>query len=259
VAPSIWVPGKSTLKRSPGVRELDNTIGEWDEARVTTEPTKVKGGLSLEVAPGREAILIAMLTRKTRRTMNSATVTEALGDVDGFATAGVTVNTATMKCAKGEDLMVDFDCIGRSRARVAPAIPNFNAPPAPYVFEELLAMVRGGNEYHLETVELGIDHQCKDDKYGSDGTGLLREVPTDGRKISLKLDHQYEHPDLWDAAMARQWITAVMRFTRADNYFTWTFPACIIMEGDIEEGMQPLELKACRTQTAEAVSFAYGG
>jgi len=258
VAPSAWLPGKSTLKKSPGIRELENPVGEWDEARVTTEPTKVGGSLSLEVAPGRESILIAMLTRVTRRTMQPVTVYDVLGDQDAFVNAGVCANTVSFKCASGEDLMADVDVIGRTRGRSAIPIPNFNSAPAPYVFEEMLVGVAGAYEYHLEDVEVSVDHKLKDDKYGSDGTGLLREIPTDGRVVTVKLKHAYEHPELWDAAMARQALAATLLFQRGSSYFGISFPYLLITEGDVEDNEQPLELKALRTTTSEAIVLTRG-
>ena len=256
--PTAWIPGKSSLKKSPGIRDLDTPVNEWDVTRVTSEPTKVKGSLNLEIAPGREALLLSLLTRATRRTMTSCSVYDVLGDQDAFANYGVCVNTCGIKTAVGEDLLADLDVIGRERVRVAIPTPNFNVPPAPYVFEEMLVSVQGSYEYHLEDIEISVDHKLKDDKYGSDCTGLLREIPSDGRVISVKLKHAYEHPELWDAAMSRTPLTASLLFTRGAAYFGIAFPYLLITEGDVEENEQPLELKAMRTTAGEAIVFTRG-
>ena len=266
--PTLWMPGKSTLKKSPGIRELANPVGEWDATRVTTSPTKVSGALTLEVAPGREALIIQMLTRRISgegayRTMNSFTVVEVIGEAshprDMFINTGVSCNKGTFKTASGEDLIFEADTIGRERYRPSsPMVPNFTEPPAPYVFEEMLVTVQGQYEYHIETAETDFDHKLKDDSYASDATGLLRDIPSDGRIISQKLDHAYEHPELWDLAMARLPIATVLRFARANYYFQIGLPLTYATEADVADDKQSLELRPLKAAAEEAVTFTVG-
>ena len=145
-APTIWMPGQAKLKTSTGIREIkDRPTGNWDETRVTVGPTKVDGSLTLEVAPGREAIIQQMLARRLTgdyayQTMNSFTVVQVIGDYQNptemFVNTGVCVNKGTFNCASGEDLIFNADVIGRARTRSnIPLLPNWSTtPPAPYVF-----------------------------------------------------------------------------------------------------------------------------
>ena len=251
VAPTIWLPGTSSLKKPPGIAVLENPVGEWEESRVTRRPTKVEGSLELEIIPGATTILRALLTRKGRRNLNSISVYDNYGDQTAFRNLGITAKSATFKCASGEDLMGSFDCVGRTRDRVTPLIPDFDLT-APYTYEEMIVTAAGAPEYHLSEVEIGYDFAVVDDKFRSDGTGLLREVPTDGQAVVVTLQHDFEHADLWDLAMAGTELSLTLVFTRLAHVLTWTMPRCIHLEGDVEGNEQPLELKPLRSADGTA-------
>lgn len=271
-APSVWLPGESKLSKSPGIRELARPLGEWDETRVTTGPTKVSGSLTLEVSPGRESVIEALLTRRLTgpgayRTMQSVTVWEVLGPAqtptDCFCNPGICCNTGTFKCASGEDLTFEAEVMGRERYRATAPAPAFVVgsawPAAPYVFEELHIGVGGAYEYHMDTTEVKFDHQLREE-YGSDATGLVRGLPTNGRKITETLDHVYEHGDLWDNVMARRPVATTLRWVRGSYYFNISLPLCYYNEGDVAGGKQTLELKALKPPGGtSAVIFDYYG
>lgn len=246
VAPTIFVPGTSSLKKPTGRVVLESPIGEWEESRMTQRPTKVEGTLELEVGPGRTELLRTWLGRRDRRTMRSATVIDTYGDQTGFVSAGVAAKSATMKVASGEDLMISVDCLGRTRVRTTPVVPTYPDLAAPYVFEEMIATIAGGPEYHLSEVEVAWDWQVQDDKFRSDGTGLLREVPTDGQSVIITLQHDFEHADLWDQAMSGVQVGLSLVFTRGSRVMSLVMPRCNFDEGDVEDNMQPLTLRALK-------------
>jgi hypothetical protein len=254
VAPSVWIPGTSSLKKSPGRAVLERPVGVWEETRTTQRPTKVEGSLELEIGPGRTDILRSLLSRRTWRHLHSATVQETLGDQAGFRTCGVVVKTASFKVASGEDLIGNFEVLGRQRERVTPVAPLFASAPAPYTFEEMIATLAEGREEHFSEIELKYDFNIVDDKFRSDGTGLLREAPTDGQSVIVSIQHDLEHNDLWDAAMRGDRVALSFVFTRSGyTDMVWTLPLCEYQEGDRDGNEQPLELRALASGTTPAV------
>jgi hypothetical protein len=246
VAPTLYVPGTSKLKVPAGVRMVDRPTGQRYQTRWTTQPRHVTGSTELEVAPGRESIVTALLTMKDRRLPNTYTIYDILGDVDGFINAGCAVNTASLKCSTGEDLVVSYDWIGRTRTRMAkPLTPPVQEYPAPYVYEEIQITLAGGAEYEITDVELSVDRKLKDDKYGT--TGLLREIPSDGDETTVKLTHEYSHPQIWEAAMARIEMSLSLLFVRGSASFGIVLPRLICTEPDVSENVQELELTALAT------------
>jgi hypothetical protein len=246
VAPSIWIPGTSSLKKTPGRAVLERPVGEWEESRTTQRPTKVEGGLELEVAPGRNLVIRQMLIRKGLRNLNSVTVVDTLGDQAGFQNAGITAKSAEFKCASGEDLIASFDCVGRTRERITPVAPVFNSAPAPYTFEEGVFSLAGANEEHLAEVGLKYDFKAMDDKFRSGGGGLLKEVPTDGQEAIFSVEHDFDETALWDAVMEGAQIAVVLTFTRGANILTCTAPRCEYFEGDVESNTQTPQLRALK-------------
>jgi hypothetical protein len=244
VPPALFVPGKSTLKRSAGVRIVERPTGRRAASRWTLAPYHVTGSLELEVAPGREQIIKDLLTMRDRRLPKTFTVMDVLGDQATFQNTGVAANTTSIKCAKGEDLIATCECIGRDRQRLTSAlvVPPTDFP-APYVFEEMDIAIYGGSHFDLDDIEVSIGQKLKDDKTGP-GTRLLREIPSDGLEVTLKLAHAYEHDELWDAGMAQIEMAVRLVWTRGAATLVVYCPRCVCLEPDVEGNMQPLELTA---------------
>lgn len=255
VAPSIWMPGKSTLKGTTGVRKLEYPVGEWEESRYGEEPAKVSGGLTFEVAPGRSAALRALTTRATDTTLQSATVYDVWGARKAFVNTGLCAKTVELSCAKNEILTADLDCVARLRNAATAVSPNYAAPPAPYIFKELRVILGDGYENHCETAKAKWDFQLDEDDYRADGTGLVNEFPTDGGSLVITLDHIYEHHELWEAARARTEMVLALIWRRGATTLTLSVPRVVINDGmDIdEEGKQPLELKAYKPTSGGAM------
>lgn len=242
VPPTTFLAGKSTLKRPAGVRLVDRPVGSRHQRRYTKTPYHVTGSLELEIAPGREQIVKDLLAMRDRRLPQSFTVHNILGDQVGFVNTGVCANTVNFKCAKGEDLMATAECIGRDRQIVKTplVVPDMDYP-VPYTFEELDIAIAGGSHFDLEDLEFGFSKKLADNKTGP-GSYLLREIPSDGSELTIKLQHAFEHDELWEAGMNRVEMAVRAVFKRGAASFTVFFPRCICLEPDVDGNMQPLEL-----------------
>lgn len=256
VAPTVWIPGTSTLKTKPGFTELDNPVGVRGETRVGLGPEEHSGGLTLEVAPGAPTTtLLSLLDFVDGSTthLKSASVYEMLGPTDGWLSSGLCANKFTLNIAKGENVTAELDCFAQQRRRFAlvaglviPTIPLTAARPAPFVYKEFVATLDNADEVHLWTAKLEIDHMMKNDEYGSDGTGLVTGYPSDDLRVTVSLDHLYEHPDLHDAAIAGTEIAWELVLQRGTDLLTVTLPRTQIMEGqdpDEDDTKQSLQLK----------------
>jgi len=252
VAPLYWLPGTSTIKTNLGIEDLETPVGEWEESRYSEGDVKVSGGLTLEVSPGREAPLLHLISRATLQTMNSVTLYKVLGSQDCFRTSGLVAKTVHFKLGRGERLSADIDALARLTDRVAAPTPNYDSPPAPYVFKEMVVTLASARQVRIKTVDLGLDFQVADDEFWSDGTGLIASAPTDGWKGTLKLDRAYESAELWDAAWARQEMSCVLRFVRGARWFNLAMARTLINDGvdPDDDALQPLELKILKPATA---------
>ena len=248
VPATIIVPGTSSLKRSAGVRMVDRPVGRREQSRYTLAPYHVTGSVELEIAPGREQIIKDLLTMRTRRLTKSYTVHEAQGDQVGFVNTGICPNTLSCKCAKGEDLIATAECIGQDRKLVkTPFIAPAGDYPVPYTFEELDIEIYGGSHVDVEEIEFGFDNKLADDKTGP-GSRLLREIPSDGSEITIKIQHAFEHDELWEAGMNQVEMRIRALFRRGAATFPVLFPRCICLEPDVDKTMQPLELTALASE-----------
>lgn len=265
VAPTVWIPGTSSLKTKPGFTELDNPVGVRGETRVGLAPAEASGGLTLEVAPGTPTTtLLSLLDFVTGSTelLKSASVYEMLGAADGWLSSGLCAGKFTLNIAKGEIVTAELDCMAQQRRRFAtvaglviPTVPQTEARPAPFVYKEFKATLDNADEVHLWTSKVEIDQLLKNDEYGSDGTGLVTGFPSDGLKVNVTLDHLYEHPELYDAAIAGTEIAWELVLQRGTDLLTVTLPRTQIMEGqdpDEDDTKQSLVLKGL-------VPFGAGG
>lgn len=252
-AASVWVPGKSTLKSKPGFAEADNPVGTRGESRVVTEVLKVAGGLTLECAPGCMTEILSALDLMAGSTslFTSLTVYESLG-TEWWVTTGVSVNKFTFNMARAERASVELDVFAQQRRRGA-AINGFSAPTpdygdfvAPYIYSEFTAKQATAAEDHIWTCKLEIDQMLKDDEYQSNGTGLVRCFPSDGQKVTLTLDHVYEHADFFTGGMAGTEYAWEFKCLRGTDTLVITVPRTVVMEGidpDEADSKQPLQLK----------------
>lgn len=255
VAPTDWIPGKASLRTKPGFKELENPVGVRGRSRRGLAPEEASGGLTLEVAPGGCTNLLKLLEFVSGSTtqLKSASVVELLGTTDGWVSTGLCANKFSLNIAKGEDVMAELDCYAQQRRRAA-AIQGYSFPTpdyepidAPYVYKELTATLDNADEVHLWTAKLEIDQMLKNDEYNSDGTGLVSSFPSDGLKVTLSLDHLYEHPDLYDAAIAGTEMAWELVLTRGTNLLTIAVPRTVIEEGqdpDEADSKQSLRLEA---------------
>lgn len=256
VAPTVWIPGTSSLKTKPGFAELDNPVGVRGETRVGLAPEEASGGLSLEVAPGAPTTTMLSLldfVAGSTTLLKSASVYEMLGATDGWLSSGLCANKFTLNIAKGENVMAELDCYAQQRRRFAsvaglviPTVPQTAARPAPFVYKEFKATLDNADEVHVWTAKLEIDQMLKNDEYASDGTGLVTGFPSDDLRVKLTLDHLYEHPDLHDAAIAGTEIAWELILQRGTDIVTVTLPRTQIMEGqdpDEDDTKQALDLK----------------
>lgn len=258
VPPALYLAGKSSLKKSAGVRLVERPVGRHQQARYTRVPYHVTGSLEIEVSPGREQILKDLIAMRDRRLPKSFTVHDIGGDQVGFVNTGICANTVTCKCAKGEDLIATAECLGRERQLVkTPLVVPALDYPVPYTFEELDIEIYGGSHVDLEDLEFGFSKKLKDDRTGP-GSLLLREIPSDGEEITLKLQHAHEHDELWEAGMNQVEMAVRALFRRGAASLTITFARCICLEPDIDGNMQPLELTALASAdgSVPAVVFA---
>lgn len=242
VPPTTFLAGKSTLKKSAGVRLVDRPVGRRTQSRYTRVPYHVTGGLEIEISPGREQVVKDLLAMRDRRLPKSFTVHDIGADQYGFVNTGVCANTVSFKCAKGEDLMASAECIGRERELTkTPLVVPAMTYPVPYTFEELDIEIYGGSHFDLDDLEFGFGKKLKDDKTGP-GSLLLREIPSDGEELTVKLAHAFEHDELWEAGMSQVEMKVRAVFTRGAASFIVHFPRCICLEPDVDGNMQPLEL-----------------
>jgi hypothetical protein len=242
VPPTMFLAGKCTLKRSAGVRLVDRPVGSRYQSRYTKTPYHVTGSIETEISPGREQIVKDLLAMRDRRLPRSFTVHDIGGDQYGFVNTGVCANTVNFKCAKGEDLVATAECIGRDRQLVkTPLVVPDMEYPVPYTFEELDIAIYGGSHFDLEELEFGFGKKLADNKTGP-GSYLLREIPSDGSEMTIKLQHAFEHDELWEAGMSHVEMAVRAVFKRGAASFVVSFPRCICLEPDVSGNVQSLEL-----------------
>jgi hypothetical protein len=234
-APTGWLPGRSSLKRDTGKENIDLAIGEWDNTHWTRRPFKVSGGLTLELCPGRLAEFVDLFSFRNAPNLKSATLLEQQGTGFVKAHTGVTVATCTIRCDVGGDLRAELDCRAQNSGPGAPAAPNFLGVPDPYVFEELVITRDEAEIEYCRGIEISIDHTLRDDKFGSDGTFMVRGIPSRRRRLEIRPQFDFEDPWWYTADNAGTEFALDLTWTRAGVTFGLNFPRCIVRLADPEQ------------------------
>jgi hypothetical protein len=258
--PTIWVPGEVDIKSKPGVKEADMPIGELDEARLELDDPLIDGTMKLECAPGCMEEILSLLTPITGEVVlyGSLTVVEGLGNGEWRVNMGVVAKKFSLAMTKTERAMADLDVVCQQR-RDSAAIQGFTAPTpdygdmvAPYIYKEFKSLLGTNAEDHIQSCKLEIDHQLAEGDYISDGAGLRAHPPSNGRKITLTLDHLYEHKDHYTSAMSGGELAWNLSCQRGTDQLAIALPRTRIMDGvdpDRTNTMQPLQMKALRPFT----------
>lgn len=259
--PTIWIPGECDIKSPVPFKESEYAQGELDETRVELDNPKYEGTLKLECAPGCMTEILSLLTLLAGETClyGSVTIHEGLGNGEWRVTTGVAAKKFTVNGTKTERFLVDVDVVAQMRKDSA-ALTSFSAPTpdytdaaAPYIWKEFAAKLATATEPHLRSFKLEIDHQLADDGPMSDGSGLIAHPASNGRKVTLTLDHLYEHKDLYTAAMAGTELAWSFVCQRGTDLLTLAFPRTQIMDGadpDRADTKQALQLKALKPEGA---------
>lgn len=256
VAATQWVPGRSTIKRNPGLEVADLAIGEYDERIFTRRPFKASGGLSLELCPGRCAEIIDLFEMLSSPNLNTATVYEQHAADFIKKHTSVAIASGTFRCESGGDLMLDADCRAQNSGAGVAQTPNFTSLPAPFTFEELAFTVDSGAVDYLTGIEIAIDQVVRDDKYGSDGTYLVRGFPSRRRRIVVRPTFDFEDDAWYGYADDETEIELNFLWTRSTLTFEINFPRCIVTIADPD---QP-EIESETVLTPEIIPLLeYGG
>lgn len=254
--PSIWIPGECDLKVDPPFKAAEYPIGTLEDARDEITNPIPEGSLKLECAPGRMEEILLLLDPIAGETVlyGSITVWEGLGNGEWRVTTGVVCSKFALDITKNEKALISCDVVAQKRVD-STAISNFSAPTpdysdaaAPFIYKEFAAKTGAipVSEPHIWTMKLEVDFNLDKENFRSDGTGLIAHPPSNGRKLTLTVDHLYEHKDLYTAAFAGTEIAWVFTLTRGTDVLTLTIPRTKIIgdpEPDRQDTKQNLKLE----------------
>ncbi|MBC7288979.1 MAG: hypothetical protein H5T86_13275 [Armatimonadetes bacterium] len=263
-----WVEADGQLKTEREDEPADPALGIYDELHIVPHGSKVTGTLRIKIGPGRESVLVDLLSRVSgsKRYLKSATVWENYDQENNlaFQSVGVCVNRATLNTEKGGELIAELECIGKQRSLVTwQTMTVAQIPEYAYTFEELLVTFNGQYVVSAQAAQITIDHKLRDDRYGADRTGLLRHLPSQGRSVRIRVPREFDDNTFHTAFENRSEGTLVIDWRRTVGtttyYLTATMNRVVVLSCDPEDEDQPIELAALApAPDQEAIVWSHG-
>ena len=253
-APTLWVPGICTLRRTEEKIGEKRPIQNVDVTHFGSGKVEVKGGIEIGMYSGMwsaaaNALSEACVTRSTIRGRNdelrSMTVWKQL-ETGTFVYTGVKVNKAEFKCSAGEELVLSLDCIGKDGVKDSNHPPDFSGLGTKYMFNQCIVALAGFSDTNLESATVGVENNLHDDGHRIASTGTIYQLYAGARDVKVELDRDFVDTTLWDLFRAGTAVAFSWQFAAGGKALTISCPRLIIPEADLDttdrtgRGVEPI-------------------
>jgi len=236
VAPSMWVPGTSSIKRTAGWEVIELPVGEADETHTGQRGIEVAGSLKAAVCPGRCQWIVDLLSLLNPTHYKSLSILEQHNGEFAKGHTGCTANQVTLRCDLNGDAEANIDVVGHWSDEATPGSPNYVGQPSPFHGINVNVYIDGVRLIGWNSVELQFSHNLNTGKwagytYGGVDYLLRRDLPRGRRSLMVNLEIDWESKAWYQKYKAGTVFQAVVDFRRASNYLTVTYPTCVIQDG----------------------------